>query len=64
MYFKFRKGNKKEKTKPKVYHLATLGEDIDLRCLLTAYSSSYLPQPNLCDRCKHPLRLLLTPSPL
>ena len=45
---------KKKRQKPKVYHLATLGEDVDLRRLPTAYSSSYLPQPNLCDRCKHP----------
>ncbi|RIB11296.1 hypothetical protein C2G38_2261995 [Gigaspora rosea] len=29
------------------------GENVDLRRLPTAYSSLYLPQPNLCDRCKH-----------
>ncbi|RIB18493.1 hypothetical protein C2G38_2184472 [Gigaspora rosea] len=45
---------KKKRQKPKVYHLATLGKDVDLRRLPTAYSSSYLPQPNMCDRCKHP----------
>ncbi|RIB22289.1 hypothetical protein C2G38_2174333, partial [Gigaspora rosea] len=45
---------KKKRQKPKVYHLATLGEDVNLRRLPTAYSSSYLPQPNMCDRCKHP----------
>jgi len=45
---------KKKRQKLKVYHLATLGEDVDLRRLPTAYSSSYLPQPNMCDRCKHP----------
>ncbi|RIB21730.1 hypothetical protein C2G38_2140536 [Gigaspora rosea] len=45
---------KKKRQKLKVYHLATLKENVDLRHLPTAYSSSYLPQPNLCDYCKHP----------
>ncbi|RIB21175.1 hypothetical protein C2G38_2177393 [Gigaspora rosea] len=45
---------KKKRQKLKVYHLATLEEDMNLRRLPTAYGSSYLLQPNLCDRCKYP----------
>ncbi|CAG8721653.1 2267_t:CDS:1, partial [Ambispora leptoticha] len=38
-----------------IYHLATLDEDVDLRRLPTAYSTSYPPKPGLCDYCKSPL---------
>ncbi|RIB21268.1 hypothetical protein C2G38_2177084 [Gigaspora rosea] len=34
--------------------LHLLLNNVDLRRLPTAYSLSYLPQTNLCDRCKHP----------
>ena len=48
--------NKKiKKQNPKIYILATLGEEVDLRRLPTGYSTSYPPKQGLCDRCKAPL---------
>ncbi|RIB17433.1 hypothetical protein C2G38_2187280 [Gigaspora rosea] len=46
------KGKKKH---PKIYQLATLKEEIDLRYLPTAYSTSHPPHPELCDCCGLPL---------
>jgi len=43
-------GRKKEK-KLKSYKLATLGEEVDLRHLPTAYNTIHLPKPGLCDNC-------------
>ncbi|GBC39789.2 hypothetical protein GLOIN_2v1868106 [Rhizophagus irregularis DAOM 181602=DAOM 197198] len=45
---------KKEK-KLRGYKLATLGKEVDLRHLPTAYSTSYLPKSGLCDNCGLPL---------
>ncbi|RHZ47868.1 hypothetical protein Glove_566g73 [Diversispora epigaea] len=47
--------NKKiKKQNPKIYILATLEEEVDLRRLPTGYSTSYPPKQGLCDRCKLP----------
>ncbi|CAB4393527.1 unnamed protein product [Rhizophagus irregularis] len=40
-----------KKKKLKGYKLATLGKEVDLRHLPTAYSTSHLPQLGLCDQC-------------
>ncbi|CAB4428222.1 unnamed protein product [Rhizophagus irregularis] len=45
---------KKEK-KLRGYKLATLGKEVDLRHLPTAYSTSHLPKSGLCDNCGLPL---------
>ena len=45
---------KKRKKPPEIYRLATLGKEVDLRCLPTGYSTAYPPQPGLCDHCKLP----------
>ncbi len=49
-----KKTSKKKKVQPTIYQLATLGKEVDLRCLPTAYSTAYPPQPGLCDSCKLP----------
>ncbi|RHZ81546.1 hypothetical protein Glove_119g40 [Diversispora epigaea] len=41
--------------KLKTYQLATLGEEVDLRYLPTAYNTSHLPKLGLCDACGFPL---------
>ncbi|RHZ53694.1 hypothetical protein Glove_438g1 [Diversispora epigaea] len=47
--------NKKiKKQNPKIYILATLEEEVDLRRLPTGYSTSYPPKQGLCDQCKLP----------
>lgn len=43
-------GKKKQK-RLKAYQLTTLAEEVDLRHLPTAYSTSHPPQPGLCDKC-------------
>ncbi|CAI2195844.1 6602_t:CDS:1, partial [Funneliformis geosporum] len=48
-----KKANKKKP--PEIYQLVTLGKEVDLQCLPTGYSTSYSPQPGLCDQCKLPL---------
>ncbi|RIB07132.1 hypothetical protein C2G38_2215363 [Gigaspora rosea] len=44
-----------QKKLPEIYQLATLNEEVDLRYLPTAYSTSYPPHPKLCDCCGLPL---------
>ncbi|RIB27634.1 hypothetical protein C2G38_2240004 [Gigaspora rosea] len=44
-----------KKKPPEIYQLATLNEEVDLRYLLTAYSTSHPPYPKLCDCCGLPL---------
>ncbi|RIB24963.1 hypothetical protein C2G38_2241710 [Gigaspora rosea] len=44
-----------KKKPPKIYQLATLNEEVDLRYLPTAYSTSHPPHPELCDCCGLPL---------
>ena len=49
-----KKTTKNKKMQPKIYQLATLKKEVNLRCLPIAYSTAYPPQPGLCDSCKLP----------
>ncbi|RIB17665.1 hypothetical protein C2G38_2186720 [Gigaspora rosea] len=51
-----KKTSTKEKKKtPEIYQLATLKEEVDLRYLPMAYSTSHSLHPELCDCCGLPL---------